>query len=318
MARPLRIEYECAFYHVIQRGIEKRDIFISDEDKEKFLSYFDFARSGYGAIIHTYVLMNNHYHIILETPRGNMSKIMHYINSSYAAYYNAKRKRVGPLYQGRYKAILIEKDAYLNHLSGYIHLNPVRAHIVKDPKEYRWSSYNCFTSLKNNPPEWLNISFILSMFDNDILKAKKLYKDFVMDDINSHKSILKENTIKGFILGTKDFAQDIISRFVNTKEDPEVPIIRELKQRKYPSLENIRQAVEENIASDKKLQRKFSLYFSRKYSQKTLKEIASFYGKIKDTGVSQAFIRTNKLRLENKDIDNQLVSIEKEMCRVET
>ncbi|MBA2124595.1 hypothetical protein B9J78_06675 [bacterium Unc6] len=320
MARPLRIEYEGAFYHVIQRGIERRDIFIADSDKQRFLSYFDFAHTGYGAIIHTYILMNNHYHIILETPWGNLSKVMHYLNTSYATYYNAQRKRVGPLYQGRYKAILVEQDEYLHHLSRYIHLNPVRVNLVKDPKEYHWSSYHYFTSPKVKPPRWLNTGFILSMFDDKILQAKRLYKNFVMEAIGDEKDIIRKNTIKGFILGSEEFVENIIDRFIHGEENPEIPIIKDLKQRKEPSLERIKQVVEENVPTNKKLQRKLCLYLSRKYTQKTLNQIADFYGRITDAGVSQAFRRTQNKRKEDNTLNKLLIGLEKHasLLNVET
>lgn len=313
MARPLRIEYEGAFYHIVQRGIERRDIFISASDKEKFLSYLEFAHSCYGAAFHSYILMNNHYHLILETPRANLSKIMHYINASYAAYYNAKRKRTGPLYQGRYKAILVQKDEYLHHLSRYIHLNALRARIVKDPKDYPWSSYNYFVSSGHNAPAWLNTYLILRMFNNNIPNAKRLYKDFVMDGIGAEGDCIKENIINGVILGSAEFAEDIINRFIHIDEHPEIPAIKGLKQRNVPSLERIKEAVEETVISDKRLQRKFCLYLSRKYAQKTLTQIAAFYGKIRDTGVSQAFVRTERTRQEDKDIGSILSRIEKKI-----
>ena len=124
MARSLRIEYENAFYHIIQRGIERRNIFDLDKDKDRFFYYLERTHIAYGVIIHAYCLLNNHYHLILETPRANLSKALHCLNTSYAAYYNTEHKRVGPLYQGRFKAILVEADGYLHYLSSYIHLNP--------------------------------------------------------------------------------------------------------------------------------------------------------------------------------------------------
>jgi REP element-mobilizing transposase RayT len=309
MARPLRIEFKDAFYHIIQRGIERKNIFISNTDKNKFLSYIDFAHIGYGAIFHSYALMNNHYHLILQTPRANLSKVMHYLNTSYATYFNTKRKRVGPLYQGRFKAVLVQQDEYLHHLSRYIHLNPIRVNIVKDPIEYPWSSYKYFVS-SAVPPQWMDTAFILSMFDENSLKGKKLYKEFVLDEIGKGKSVIDENTIKGFILGTADFAENIINRFILDEQAPEVPVINELKRRKEPSLEKIKKLVEENIDGNKKLQRRLSLYLSRKHTQKTLNNIAAFYGRIKDTGVSQAFSRTENARGEDKGLDKLLVKLE--------
>ena len=111
MARPLRIEYPGAFYHVTSRGNERKDIFKSNADREMFLSYLASAQEKYEAVVHAYCLMSNHYHLMIETPQGNLSQIMKYINSAYTNFFNIKRKRTGHLLQGRYKAILVEADA---------------------------------------------------------------------------------------------------------------------------------------------------------------------------------------------------------------
>ncbi len=309
MSRPLRIEYEDAFYHIIQRGIERKNIFISNTDRFKFLSYLDQAYNGYGAIFHTYALMDNHYHLILQTPRANLSKIMHFLNTSYAAYFNTKRKRVGPLYQGRYKAILVQEDEYLHHLSRYIHLNPVRVKIVKDPIEYPWSSYKYFAS-SDKPPHWLNISFILSMFDKNSAKAKTLYKKFVMDGIGKEKAIIEENMISNMVLGNNDFLESI-EKLIEAKEDYEVPGINRLKRRNEPTLDYIKQLARKTSPDNTRLQRRLAIYLSRKFTQKTLKQIAEFYGNIKYTGVSQAFIRTEKARGEDSHLDRRLKTIER-------
>ena len=113
MARPLRIEYAGAFYHITARGNDRKKIFLSVQDYDKFLSYLSEACHKYGVILHAYVLMGNHYHLIVETPGANLSVFMHHINSAYTTYFNLKRKRSGHLFQGRYKAFLIDKDSYL-------------------------------------------------------------------------------------------------------------------------------------------------------------------------------------------------------------
>jgi len=228
-------------------------------------------------------------------------------------YYNAKRKRAGPLYQGRYKAILVERDQYLHQLSRYIHLNPVRVNIVKDPKDYPWSSYHFFVSSKESPPRWFNAGSILSMFDDNISKARGLYKSFVFDGIGQESDFLKKNTIKGIILGSEEFARAIVDKFIHKDEDPEVPVVKQLKQRNAPALEKIKEAVDGNVLDNRRLRRKFYLYLSRRYTQKTLKEIATFYGKIKDSGVSQAFMRTEKARGEDNEIDKLLWMVEKKI-----
>ncbi len=127
MARPLRIEYEGAFYHITARGNERKRVFLSKADYEKFLADLRSSAERFSVVIHCYVLMGNHYHLIVETPKANLSSFMHAIQSGYTTYFNTKRGRSGHLFQGRYKSILIDKDAYLLELSRYIHLNPVRA-----------------------------------------------------------------------------------------------------------------------------------------------------------------------------------------------
>jgi putative transposase len=127
MARPLRIEYPDAFYHVTSRGNERKNIFRIEKDYERFLGYLESPTDRYGARIHCFCLMSNHYHLLLETPKGNLHMILHHLNTSYTNYLNARTGRVGHLLQGRYCCILVEKDSYAIELSRYIHLNPVRA-----------------------------------------------------------------------------------------------------------------------------------------------------------------------------------------------
>src|SRR4030066_1532561 len=148
MARPLRIEFPGAYYHITSRGNERKAIFKNMGDRESFLSYLKLAYLRYGVVIHVFCLMNNHYHLLLETPKGNLSQIMRYINGAYSIYFNVKHKRTGHLFQGRYKAILVDADEYAGELSRYIHLNPVRAGIVSKPEQYLWSSYQYYVGKK--------------------------------------------------------------------------------------------------------------------------------------------------------------------------
>ncbi|MCD6472522.1 transposase [Candidatus Aerophobetes bacterium] len=141
MSRPLRISYPGALYHITARGNEKNLIYREKEDYCKFLKTLSDLPKRFSAVIYGYVLMSNHYHLLIETPKGNITKVMHYLNTAYTGYFNRKYHRVGHLFQGRYQGILIEKDRYLLSVSRYIHLNPVRTLIVKGPEEFNWSSY---------------------------------------------------------------------------------------------------------------------------------------------------------------------------------
>jgi putative transposase len=240
MARPLRIEYPDAFYHVTARGNEKKDIFKSQKDREKFFSYLESATTRYGAVIHVYCLMSNHYHLLLETPRGNLSQIMQYINSSYTTYYNVKRKRSGHLLQGRYKAILVDSDAYATELSRYIHLNPVRVGIVQVPADYPWMSYRYY--IGDEAPVWLKTGFILGFFGKEIQQARIKYRDFVHEMISKEYTSPLLATVASTILGSPEFVNEIQERHLSAKKaDRDLPALRELTSR--PSLDEIVKAV---------------------------------------------------------------------------
>lgn len=154
MARALRITFTGAFYHVTSRGNDRKNVFKSKPDREKFLEYLESATQRYNAVIHAYCLLNNHYHLLLETPCGNLPQSMRHINGAYTTYFNVKRARSGRVFQGRYKAILVDIDEYAKELSGYIHLNPVRAKMVETPEMHDWSSYKFYIG-KEKPAEWL-------------------------------------------------------------------------------------------------------------------------------------------------------------------
>jgi len=139
------------------RGNERKNVFKSKRDREKFLEYLESASQRYDAVIHAYCLMDKHYHLLMETPSSNLPQIMRHINGAYTTYFNVKRQRSGHLFQGRYKAILIDIDEYAKELSRYIHLNPVRAKVVEAPEEYDWSSYQFLKNMTGRA-----INFILA------------------------------------------------------------------------------------------------------------------------------------------------------------
>ena len=162
MTRPLRVEYPGALYHVIHRGNNQETIFKNDRDRRMFLDYVNKTSERFSILIHTYCLMSNHFHLLVETPEPNLSVAMQWINVSYATYFNRKHRRSGHLFQGRFKAILVDADAYLKHLSRYIHLNPVRANMVSNPEEYEWSSYAAYIG-ERKPPQFLETDLLESI-----------------------------------------------------------------------------------------------------------------------------------------------------------
>lgn len=204
MGRPIRIEYPAALYHITSRGNEKKKIFLREGDRVRFLKILEDYHDRYGILIHSYVLMDNHYHLILETPRGNLLKVMHGINSSYTGYFNRKHGRSGHLFQGRYRGILVEKDAYLLLLSRYVHLNPVRAGVVRRPEHYRWSSYPGYIG-KERESEWVEYTWVLSQFGRDKKRAKRRYREYVEEGLKAKETTPLRNLQSQVILGGEGF-----------------------------------------------------------------------------------------------------------------
>jgi putative transposase len=178
MARRKRLEYPGAFYHVMSRGNRGQTIYPKQADFTAFLDCLRETCAQYDLVIHSFCLMTNHYHLVVETPHGNLGAAMHWLNSSYVRRYNRKHRQRGHLFQGRYKALLVDADTYLTWLSRYIHLNPVRARMTASPVAYRWSSYRPFVS-EARIPEWLQTDLVLSRFGKIRKPAQVEYRRFV-------------------------------------------------------------------------------------------------------------------------------------------
>lgn len=183
MARPLRIEFSGALYHVTSRGDGREDIYLDNNDRNNFLAVLAQVYERFNWECHSYCLMSNHYHLLIETPEGNLSQGMRQLNGVYTQRFNRNHGRVGHVFQGRYKAILVEKEAYLLELSRYIVLNPVRAEMVHTAKDWIWSSYRSTAGLVECPP-WLKVDWLLSGFSKRKSKAIKQYCAFVAEGKN--------------------------------------------------------------------------------------------------------------------------------------
>jgi REP element-mobilizing transposase RayT len=155
MARPLRIEFRGAVYHVTSRGYRREDIFTDDEDRRGLLEVLAQAMSRFDAEALAYCLMDNHYHFVLHTRQANLSLLMRHINGVYTQAFNRRHHKVGHLFQGRFKAILVDRDAYLLEVCRYVDLNPVRARIVRKPDAWAWSSFRAHVGQATGP-EWLD------------------------------------------------------------------------------------------------------------------------------------------------------------------
>jgi putative transposase len=295
MARALRIEYEDAFYHVTSRGNERKKIFTTRRDYEKFKEYVLEAKKRFGFILHCYVLMSNHYHMLIETPEKNLQRIMHQINSSYSIYTNTKRKRCGHLFQGRYKAIIIDKDNYLVELSRYIHLNPVRAKVVERPEDYPYSSYRAY--IFGIEEQIVCTSNILGFFPEGIQKAQSRYKSFVESVLGEEQESPLRNVYGGGILGDEDFVNEVLANIEDGRLDSENIAHRKALR---PSMrvdailagvsEYFGVPVEEAISKNSKL-RKVCVYLLKSYSDATYRSISELLGQGSYSSVAKLYTR---------------------------
>jgi len=204
MARPLRIEYDGALYHVTSRGNERKAIFKDDADRQLFLSTLTQVVERFHWLVHAYCLMDNHYHLVAETPDANLSKGMRQLNGMYTQAFNRRHRRVGHLFQGRFKAILIQKDSHFLEVCRYVVLNPVAAAKVKYPREWAWSSYRA-TSGQSPAPGCLTVDEVLAQFGKRRGQAQQQYRQFVSAGIGQPS--IWEKLEAQSLLGEEGFAQ---------------------------------------------------------------------------------------------------------------
>jgi putative transposase len=222
MARQLRIEFPDALYHVTSRGNERRPIFYTDEDRLAFLDFLGTAVKRFGWSVTAWVLMTNHFHLVIQTPKPNLSRGMHWLNGKYAAWVNRTHGRCGHLFQGRFHSFLIEKDAYFAEVLRYTVLNPVRADMISRPEDYRWSSYRAMAGLEK-APEWFDLAGALAVFGGENAEALARYQEFVDAGITSGERLWDKAT-NGIYLGTESWARAMRDRVESKPRCTEIPL----------------------------------------------------------------------------------------------
>lgn len=321
MARPPRIEYEGAVYHVTARGNERRQIFFMEDDYEKFIYYLVETKKKYNINIHCYTLMRNHYHLIIETPEANLSKAMHYINSSYAGYINIKRRRSGHLLQGRYKSIIVDEDNYLLELSRYIHLNPVRAGMVQKPEDYLYSSYSAY--IKNKRESVLTKKLVLGLMTSRNGNARKEYRIFVESAIGREPDSLLENVYGGTILGDPIFIKEVLRRIKEdyyTKEE----VSNKKALMAASGIEEIVASVadyynmerDELMKSKSSVQRKIAIYLMKERTGSRNGEIGEYFEGLSGSAVRKVYQRFKNDMKANRKLRRHVIKIESNMSRV--
>lgn len=220
MARPIRIELAGGLYHVTSRGDRREAIYLDDVDHEAWLTLFAEVCERYNWRCHAYCLMTNHYHLVIETPDKNLSRGMRQLNGVYTQRFNRRHERVGHVFQGRYKAILVDKDGYLLELARYVVLNPVRASMVDDAEQWPWSSYRAMMGQVDAPP-WLETDWLLGQFGRHRRQAVGRYRDFVRAGVGLD-SIWSGLTGQVF-LGSEAFAEEAKRALPKDQDLREVP-----------------------------------------------------------------------------------------------
>jgi putative transposase len=292
MARPLRIEFPGAVYHVTSRGNARDRIFHNEHDNRKFLEILGTTVERYSWLCYAYCLMENHYHLIVETSKPNLSDGMHHLNGAYTQAHHRRHQTVGHLLQGRFKSILVDKEHYLLELVRYVALNPVRAGMAADPRQWPWSSYAATAGLNPAHP-CLQIAPILKCFDSRPEEAQLRYQSFVQAGID-RESPWKQLKAQ-VILGNEEFLERMKPAIHPApRTETETPASREFpKQQRFALRLSLA-----DIFGDWKSKRKrdeaiYESHTTHGYSQS---EIASFLG-IHYTTVSRAIRRTRMVRM---------------------
>lgn len=311
MARQLRIEYEGAFYHVTSRGNQREKIFWNEQDKERLRVILDRTKERYGYLLHGYVFMSNHYHLLIETPRANIKQIMQNINTSYTVFVNRKYARSGHLFQGRYKAFIVDKERYLLALGRYIHLNPVRAGLVRRAEEFGWSSYREYLSGRNDG--LVDKDETLGLFSKRPGLAIRRYREFVNEGAGERSPL--ENAI-GSILGDEGFRERVIRYLRILPDKAAIPEIRKIRRRcgvdeivrgvaKYYGLPEVDLLRRRKRAEG---QRNIAVYLSKALSGEKNAEIGSVFG-ITIQAVTNVVRRIEKGMGEDKRFRSEVMNV---------
>lgn len=300
MSRPLRIEYPGAWYHVMNRGRRFEKIFNDEQDYRSFVDILKDASEMWKVKIAAYCLMSNHYHLLLQTPEGNIARAMRHINGVYTQRHNRKYALDGPLFRGRYKSIIVSGDDYLLQLVRYIHRNPIKAGLVDSLSRYEWSSHQGYLSLSKKW-DWLHKRFIFSLLTKDKKEWIKRYRQFVSIENDDQIGKVIEGKKWPSILGPESFIDWIKGKYYESKADEDIPQSRELN----PSRDLILKIVceyydlsETDLFKTRRGSynepRNVLIYLIRRFRQESLKEIGQQFKIEKYSSVSSIIERVKK------------------------
>ena len=319
MARPLRIEYPNAWYHVKNRGRRGENVFSDRKDYEMFLGVLQESFELFGCRVAAFCLLSNHYHVLLQTPLGNLSRVMRHVNGVYTQRYNQRQKVDGQLFRGRYKSVLVEEDSHLVELLRYIHRNPVRANICQSVSDYPWSSHHAYVSTAKKW-DWLCRDFLLSMFADTTAKGIREYRQFVKGEESTEiKDFFSKKNVPS-ILGSRNFVEWVKEKYYLVKKHDEVPQSKELA----PTIIEIKKVVSlcyeiniEELESVKRGQenepRNVAIFLSRKHSGLPLEEIGKQFGLIKYSTVSNVARRIGNRLAQSKQLSKMVATVRQKL-----
>lgn len=311
MSRPLRIEYENAYYHVMNRGRSRLQIFHGEEYYQSFLSTLGEVHSRFGLHVLCYCLMGNHYHLLVKTPRGNLGRCMRHLNGVYTQRYNRLRKTDGPLFRGRYKAILVEEESYQLQLSRYIHRNPLEAQLVQKLESYPWSSYPVFLRATSRPA-WLYPDDVL-----DQMGAKRLYREryraYVEQGVDEEiRQFYSRGNVLS-VLGSQTFREEMAA----CRNSEEMPVGPNLAERRpiteiVIAVANYYEVSPETITrarrgrGEKNIPRWIAMYLCQELEDYRLNDIAPAFNLSRYATVSTTIAKLKRLRVEARSVDRAI------------
>jgi REP-associated tyrosine transposase len=322
MARPLRIQFSNACYHVTCRGNERRNIYRDDTDRELFLEKLRGSLGIYGVVIHAYVLMGNHFHLIVQTPKANLSEFMRHFNIAYTGTFNRRHRRVGHLYQGRYKAILVEKDSYLAELSRYVHLNPVRVKPYQNKtfseqwkvlERYPWSSLSGYLSSTKRKP-WIYYEEVLEQTGG---RSQK-YREFLDDGLRQGYETPWDRLHGQMVLAGEKFVTKLSKSLGKTPSKREQPASNALG--KVPAKEVLETVSRhyrlkpEDIAKKRtryRDERAMVMEVMHRFSRISQGEIGNYVGDLDYSAVSRERKRLREMADHNRDVAQSMERVER-------
>jgi putative transposase len=304
MSRPLRIAYPNAWYHVMNRGRRAESIFLDKRDYDVFVELLRETSEAWNIQIAAYCMMPNHYHMLVRTPEGNISRAMRHVNGVYTQRFNSRHNYDGQLFRGRYRSILVNGDSYLLQLVRYIHRNPLKAGIVEDMNVYPWSSHKAYLSVAKKW-DWLHKDFILDLLTAETKSQIRLYRRFVAVDDENQVDDIMECKRWPSLLGPKEFVDWIKATYKDVKGRDEMPQLREL----HPETDRIITCVCDyydveckELFKSKRGEfnepRCMAIYLIRKLRRDNLKEIGKIFKLDKYSSVS-SIIERMKTRIQN-------------------